>query len=164
MISSTLLMLFAAFFLDCEGLMGKRTMTVTEGKMKRAVCFLKLPPLLMLMPMVNIREVWMGMFMRLVPIAMLSAGGMKTTVRVPAMFVVRIPVSMFCCIMGVWMLVSFGKMQPDAKHHQGTGNHKGECYGLSRRDCQYRAKKWRYRKISAGSRCAEMAQADDKQG
>ena len=89
----------------------------------------------MLMPMVNIRKMWMGVFERFMSMAMLCACRVKKTVGEPVMFVVQILVSMFRCIMGVLMLMPFGKMKPDTKNHQGTGYQKRECYRLSHRDC-----------------------------
>ncbi len=88
-------------------------------------CSAELPPGLMSVPMMHVREMRMGMSDRLVPmpVAVLGAGWQWFIVGVLMVFVVFVFVRMIHRFVGMCMTVLLGQVQPDTQRHKRARDH-----------------------------------------
>ena len=97
---------------------------------------------------------------RLMPMAM-GVRLARWIVRAMRMLVVSVVpggMGMLQRLVGVWMLMPLGEMQPESQAHQERGEDERRRYGLTpRHDGNRGPDKWRQREVGAGARGPELA-------
>jgi hypothetical protein len=80
-------------------------------------------------------------------------------------FVVRVKMLVFRCLVLVLVLVQFAEVQPDARAHEQRRNAEPQREAVAQKQNRKgRAYEWRDGKVSARPRRAQVAQRQDKQG
>lgn len=115
-----------------------------------------------MIPMMRIGKVGMRMHQRRMPVTMcmLRSGIDRNLVVVPMMFIVAMLVRVLQRDVGMFMLVVFRQMQPDAQRHEQRSDRQWQCHRLAGRKRHHRPEERRHLEIGAGACRAEIPQAD----